>query len=155
MKKIIFFGIISAAIFTACESAEEENTTPTSQTNTVAPAITSVPDSQKALVPAPLETTPPPPVMAGASPKLNPAHGQPGHRCEIAVGAPLPAAGTTIAAQPATQTSPAVQNIVPAAPPPPAPVMNMTPVAGTGKGVNPAHGQPGHRCDIAVGAPLN
>ncbi|QLE00261.1 hypothetical protein HX109_01275 [Galbibacter sp. BG1] len=22
-------------------------------------------------------------------------------------------------------------------------------------GVNPAHGQPGHRCDIAVGAPLN
>jgi len=21
--------------------------------------------------------------------------------------------------------------------------------------LNPAHGQPGHRCDIAVGAPLN
>lgn len=24
-----------------------------------------------------------------------------------------------------------------------------------GKGMNPAHGQPGHRCDVAVGAPLN
>ncbi|MCM5663791.1 hypothetical protein [Galbibacter mesophilus] len=24
----------------------------------------------------------------------------------------------------------------------------------TGNGLNPAHGQPGHRCDIAVGAPL-
>ena len=25
----------------------------------------------------------------------------------------------------------------------------------TSVGMNPAHGQPGHRCDIAVGAPLN
>jgi hypothetical protein len=23
------------------------------------------------------------------------------------------------------------------------------------KGIDPSHGQPGHRCDIAVGAPLN
>jgi hypothetical protein len=28
----------------------------------------------------------------------------------------------------------------------------ITPVA---PGMNPQHGQPGHRCDIAVGAPLN
>src|SRR6188474_1027285 len=25
----------------------------------------------------------------------------------------------------------------------------------TAEGMNPPHGQPGHRCDIAVGAPLN
>ena len=62
---------------------------------------------------------------------VNPAHGQPGHRCDIAVGAPLNGAA------PLTSTTP------PAAPAP------------TSKALNPAHGQPGHRCDIAVGAPLN
>lgn len=30
-----------------------------------------------------------------------------------------------------------------------------TNVAPTKPGMNPPHGQPGHRCDIAVGAPLN
>jgi len=30
------------------------------------------------------------PVAAnGPAPKINPAHGQPGHRCDVAVGAPL------------------------------------------------------------------
>lgn len=78
---------------------------------------------------------------------LNPAHGQPGHRCDISVGAPLdskPIQGANIT-QPATTT------------PPPLPV-NISPQASTQKvapGMNPAHGQPGHRCDIAVGAPLN
>jgi hypothetical protein len=86
---------------------------------------------------------------------LNPAHGQPGHRCEIAVGAPLstaPAAPTATAAQPTAQPITVKQN---------API--MVPTAATpsplnklgAKGMNPAHGQPGHRCDIAVGAPLN
>ena len=27
--------------------------------------------------------------------------------------------------------------------------------AATAEGMNPPHGQPGHRCDIAVGAPLD
>ncbi|MBL7471218.1 hypothetical protein [Robertkochia sediminum] len=61
---------------------------------------------------------------------LNPAHGQPGHRCDIPVGSPLdaPAKANTankglLAPGPATMT-------------------------------NPPHGQPGHRCDLAVGAPL-
>ena len=77
--------------------------------------------------------------------KMNPAHGQPGHRCDIAVGAPLNSkpAGTVTT----TSTNPAVStnaniNTQPAA----------QPVA---PGMNPAHGQPGHRCDISVGAPLN
>jgi hypothetical protein len=74
---------------------------------------------------------------------LNPAHGQPGHRCDIQVGAPLNSAP----AQPANTTAPGVTvNPAPATAP-----------ASTGSqaGLNPAHGQPGHRCDIAVGAPLN
>ena len=73
---------------------------------------------------------------------LNPAHGQPGHRCEIAVGAPL-----TSGVQQVQQSPPATQTF---------PVFSTTAANASGTtGLNPAHGQPGHRCDIAVGAPLN
>ena len=125
-------------------------------------------------------TTPATTVANGVA--LNPAHGQPGHRCEIAVGAPLNSAPA------GTQTSPATAITSAAAAPPvsgknpehgkpghrcdiavgapldsapastvssstaPAPATNTVQVA---KGLNPAHGQPGHRCDIAVGAPLD
>jgi hypothetical protein len=67
----------------------------------------------------------------------NPAHGQPGHRCDIPVGAPLnsPPANTNSA-------SPVINNSG-------SPVIN----GGTAK-INPPHGQPGHRCDVKVGDPL-
>jgi hypothetical protein len=80
---------------------------------------------------------------APAAAGMNPAHGQPGHRCDIAVGAPLnskPAAAKPAAATPAIQ---------------PAIAQQPAPVTPTAPGMNPAHGQPGHRCEIAVGAPLN
>lgn len=85
--------------------------------------------------------------LPGNNGQLNPAHGQPGHRCEIAVGAPLnsqPAALNPTQIQPAVTTNQVV------------PVTNATPVVQqVATGINPAHGQPNHRCDIAVGAPLN
>ena len=90
-------------------------------------------------------TLPAAPIKSTAG--LNPAHGQPGHRCDISVGAPLDSKPN----QPTTITQPATNN------PPTLPV-NLSPQASTQKvapGMNPAHGQPGHRCDIAVGAPLN
>ena len=59
---------------------------------------------------------------------LNPAHGQPGHRCDIPVGADL-------------NSTPAKSQT---------PLLNQ----GTTGKLNPAHGQPGHRCDIKVGDPL-
>lgn len=75
-------------------------------------------------------------------PLTNPAHGMPGHDCAIPEGAPLPQKGT---AQPQVQnTAPAqteVKNI---------PMEVKQPVK-----LNPAHGLPGHRCDIAEGAPLS
>jgi hypothetical protein len=82
---------------------------------------------------------------------LNPAHGQPGHRCDIAVGAPLnsaPTQGQTATAQPVqtVQVNPSQQNVVT--------TTTAAPVK-VAKGMNPSHGQPGHRCDIPVGAPLN
>ena len=82
---------------------------------------------------------------------LNPAHGAPGHRCEIAVGAPLNSAPTGAAgAKPQIQTmsSPAAAPVTM-----PVPASTGASVNGTAK-LNPAHGQPGHDCAVQVGAPL-
>ncbi len=117
-------------------------------------------------------------VLAQANAGINPAHGAPGHRCDIAVGAPLNTAAT--AAKPAVaniqpgQSFPGMlanpkksntPNIVAANPAqsvsvqkPSVTVAPGKPAASTSKAtaaLNPAHGQPNHRCDIAVGAPLN
>jgi hypothetical protein len=87
---------------------------------------------------------------------MNPPHGQPGHRCDIAVGAPLnspvkaqpkPGAGATIT----QQTIPTQTITTPAASSTPALLKADTPTA---PGMNPPHGQAGHQCGIAVGAPL-
>lgn len=108
------------------------------------------------------------PSLAGA---LNPAHGQPGHRCDIAVGDPLSAAPATTS----VNTAAATQKLNPAHGDPGhrcdiavgAPLSSVpekktvsntagTPTNSTASAkLNPSHGQPGHRCDIAVGAPLN
>lgn len=104
-------------------------------------------------------TTPANPVLPGTTPvvsnsgsaAVNPAHGQPGHRCDIAVGAPLP--GASPVANSAVPSLNAISN--PAVQPASLPATNASTVPATAAGLNPAHGQPGHRCDIAVGAPLN
>ena len=83
------------------------------------------------------------PVTSSAAPGMNPAHGQPGHRCDIAVGAPLNSAPSKPAA---VTTTPVVAN--------PAPTTSTAKTV-TAPGMNPPHGEPGHRCEIAVGAPLN
>lgn len=86
---------------------------------------------------------------------MNPPHGQPGHRCEIAVGAPLNSKSAE-KQQPQTTTQVVSQKIEEK------PVMKInsgsgsTTIEGTTTlpGMNPPHGQEGHRCDVAVGAPL-
>jgi hypothetical protein len=75
------------------------------------------------------------------APGMNPPHGQPGHRCEIAVGAPLNS-------QPVAKPAP-VAFTPPAAQQQQAEAQTVTP-----PGMNPPHGQPGHTCSVAVGAPL-
>ena len=75
---------------------------------------------------------------------FNPEHGQPGHRCDLAVGAPLNQTPST--AKPQSQqivSQPTQAKVATAA------------VKTSAKNLNPAHGQPNHRCDIAVGAPLD
>ncbi len=81
---------------------------------------------------------------------LNPAHGQPGHRCDIPVGQPLDGSGQQTQTNMQTQQSPVIKNSGSV----PVNSNNNTNTTADGA-VNPAHGQPGHRCDIPVGAPLN
>ena len=88
---------------------------------------------------------------------MNPAHGQAGHRCDIAVGAPLNSkpgmnastspTSTTISSDGNTGT--VISNGA---------KITTTKVSSptvTPEGMNPPHGENGHRCDLAVGAPLN
>lgn len=92
-------------------------------------------------------------------PGMNPPHGQPGHRCDISVGAPLnspvakPASKTTGVVPPATITSiPNTTTTTSGNTSTPA-ILNSETTA-TAPGMNPPHGQEGHVCSIAVGAPL-
>jgi len=87
---------------------------------------------------------------------MNPAHGEPNHRCDIPVGAPLDSPPTKTAAPGAgTPATPSISPgtvITPSGAPGNAPV-TAVPTA-TPPGMNPPHGQPGHDCAVAVGAPL-
>ena len=89
-------------------------------------------------------TAAPQPVQATA-PGMNPPHGRPGHRCEIPVGAPLNTPAPVQTQAPAPSLIPQ-NNMLQA----PQPQQNMV----TAPGMNPPHGQPGHLCEIPVGAPL-
>lgn len=72
---------------------------------------------------------------------MNPSHGQPGHRCDIPVGAPLNSPATSqVITQPNVTVTPSATAVA---------------TTSTPKGMNPPHGQSGHRCDIPVGSPLN
>lgn len=81
---------------------------------------------------------------ANATAGVNPEHGQPGHRCDIPVGASL---STPVQANPTLPTSSTT----------PAPFPTTTTSSNTkvAPGMNPPHGEPGHDCAVEVGAPLN
>ena len=69
--------------------------------------------------------------------KVNPQHGQEGHRCDIPVGAPL-----NSAVQEAPVSTPQQSTTV-------SPIrVDQSPV------YNPPHGEPGHSCTVPVGAKL-
>lgn len=105
---------------------------------------------------------------------LNPPHGEPYHRCDIPVGAPLNSAPANTARQttsnPAPTSAPQNVNNAPSlANNPMAPTLENASRLNSGQTrsttqtnnntgpkprLNPAHGQPWHRCDIPVGSPL-
>lgn len=111
-------------------------------------SLTSCKDEEKR------ETTSPqtemPASNSNTTAALNPAHGQPGHRCEIPVGAPLDGSSTTN-----TQTQPQMTTSNPTGTMSPVRVNNTNTGTSTGTAMkNPPHGQPGHDCAVPVGADL-
>ena len=186
MKNILSALVLASVLFVSCKKEEAAVTPEANKEESVfsdsfsgpvdtaavpvatatTPAVTTTGNptmmttTQTATVPAPA------PVAKG----MNPAHGQPGHRCEIPVGAPLNSApgkanvqqvkpnSTTLSSAnltPGTVTSngatiTTTHNATPSATPSPAPI---TPTV-TAPGMNPPHGQEGHDCAVAVGAPL-
>ena len=158
---------MAALSFTACnqEAAEETNTTSAEADamllNTQPAAPGGLSGAQSASVvaqpaaAAQQKTTVGTTQAAKTAAGMNPEHGQPGHRCDIAVGAPLssaPAVATSATqAVPAPQAAGVAQGIQVS--PASATPATAAPASGSGK-LNPAHGQPGHDCAIPVGAPL-
>ena len=144
MKKLLYICCIIG--LSACNSNKQE------KSQDFAPTPTGLQGIQ---APASSTSTPVSNSQASSNPgALNPAHGQPGHRCEIAVGAPLSSAPAQNVSQQAVTTQPTsvTQQAVQA----PAQTQTATPTVNEkGQKLNPAHGMPGHSCEIAVGAPLN
>ena len=143
--KILFTSIfVTSLVFVSCKKElEPQESTPTSELI----KLGLVKDTAKTKSVVEMPQTNPNTVLSDTK-GLNPAHGQPGHRCDIAVGAPLnsaPTQGQTVTAQTA-QVNTGKQQVV---------TTTVAAPVKVAKGMNPSHGQPGHRCDIPVGAPLN
>lgn len=81
------------------------------------------------------------PASTDEAPELNPAHGEPGHRCELPVGAPLNQSAGSTSTQTPTSNSPST---------------SVSPVrVDQSPKINPPHGEPGHDCAVPVGQPLD
>ncbi len=127
MKKLSF--LLAIAVLCACNSNKQEN----AQTIAKTPTGLSGLQNQPKVIPLNQPTK--------SNLIFNPPHGEAGHSCELAVGAPLNNAAIV---QPQQNAKP--QPVVAAS--------NIVAIK-TGKNLNPKHGEPNHRCDIAVGAPLD
>lgn len=173
MRYISFIAsLLFLSAVTGCGNASSEKTAAKTQDTATAvqASIPATSDTNSAVTTTPVTTNPTMPAVTSptktvtvgsqqpvtvSTAGLNPEHGKPGHRCDIAVGAPLnskPAATTAVAPQPViNSTQPSITNVK-------TPVINTTPAkttTATATGLNPEHGKPGHRCDIGVGEPLD
>ncbi|HLF51057.1 hypothetical protein [Flavobacterium sp.] len=176
-KSILSLLLVSSIALISCKK-ELEPQESSSSAEVVAPtAETANPNTATAVTPAQMQqntavVNPNTPAAPASTAKgMNPAHGQPGHRCDIPVGAPLnsPAGKTAPQATtqlkqsenaPATVTPATISSdgkITPAAnstfTTSNTPAILNAPAA-TAPGMNPPHGQAGHKCEVAVGAPL-
>ncbi|QBZ99072.1 hypothetical protein [Flavobacterium sangjuense] len=174
-SKLTFCSLLALSIaFISCkkEDAKTETeavTTETTQQPVIVPNVQPIPAQTTYTQPTqqvsmPVQNTPQTvtqtPVVT--KPGMNPPHGQAGHRCDIQVGAPLNSPVAKAATPTATPGKPSYTTTTTSTPNP----TSTTPVAGTPEllkattpvvtapGMNPPHGQEGHRCDIAVGQPL-
>lgn len=183
MKSKLFFSSLLALSLVAisCKKEEEAATTSSDKPKEIIlPRVQSIPAQSYTQQPQQVQNATPlksqQPVTTGqpvalnqapvvTKPGMNPPHGQPGHRCDIAVGAPLnsppgknaqpkPGAAITQQIDPSKFTTTTTSQ--PAQPTGAPAILNPDGAAATttAPGMNPPHGQPGHQCGIAVGAPL-
>ena len=157
MKKKLFLSLLISALFLiSCKKYEE--TKITEETQQAAQPMTGEqwlkqrlgqPQVQPAQTQQTQQTN-----ATETPPGMNPPHGQPGHRCEIPVGAPLNSQPATSQPQATPQAAPQIVNQKPAEQPQMKINSNTGSATISGAKINPPHGQDGHRCDVAVGAPL-
>jgi hypothetical protein len=136
---------------TSLPAAGTNAVTPNLTTETAAVPLQNAPVAQQNTT----VNTQPAKTLAG----MNPPHGQAGHRCDISVGAPLNSPINKNVTTPAVTNSPTISpttvaNSVPVSQTPAILSPNAVTTTVTQPGMNPPHGQEGHRCDIAVGAAL-
>jgi len=167
-KSFLSLLLVSSICFVSCKKElepQESSTDPAAPvTEVAAPQMQPSPDMpQNVPAPAPTAQTQPVnmPQPGKTAPGMNPPHGQPNHRCDIAVGAPLnsPATKGAVQATPGATITPATpaQTMKVSSPPASTTPAILNPSAAptaTAPGMNPPHGQPGHKCEVAVGAPL-
>jgi len=156
--KNTFIGLIAVSLLAASCKKDERATYLKEEANAGQPNVALNTSSKTALMDqAGIQSSPAPAPMATA-PGMNPPHGQPGHRCDIPVGQPLnsKSAGATPTTQNVNVNGANTIQIDPnAVSPGKITLDNNGKQVKTAPGMNPPHGQPGHRCDIPVGQPLN
>ncbi len=156
MKNIIF-SVIAISIVTVSCKKDERATYIKEEAGVQQPAMMANQAPKASLLDQagiqPAQT--PSAAAAVTAPGMNPPHGQPGHRCDIPVGQPL-SSKPAQAATATTNQAQAIQIDPNSLQPGKFSVENgKAQNIKTAKGMNPPHGEPGHRCDIPVGQPLN
>jgi hypothetical protein len=170
MKGFSFCAGMAVTMLCACGGASDKPIETAAPAFNAAPAVVSDSNAGSAMPPSSGDTN-----TAAQSAKapasgdalaVNPPHGQPGHTCDLPVGAPLnskpaPAGSITTSATPiqvgAPQSGTPQVSVQPSvAPTVAAPTSSATPAAkpASGARINPPHGEPGHSCDVKVGDPL-
>lgn len=179
MKNILSILAIALLLFTSCKKEEttEDAVTEEATTDTTAVVIDSSATANGASAPQTeadansvmynqptaggtaqqvqqVQAVPPPPQKVAKG--MNPAHGQPNHRCDIEVGMPLNSPPGKKAAgniQPTVTQAKTVTPEMLKQANTTAPAAVAAPVV-TAPGMNPPHGQEGHVCGTPVGEPL-
>lgn len=145
-----------AALATSCKNTKKTETQNSAARTATAPETKSAEDATSPISASEKNTLADNTSPSG-KPALNPAHGEPYHRCDIAVGAPIDSPAPVQNAAPQVvqpQSAPnAAFNTNPISPSV-APSVSSSADIGPKPAINPPHGQPHHRCDLQVGAPL-
>lgn len=154
--KNTFLGVIAISILAVSCKKDEKPTYIKEEAGVQQPSIAVNSTSQTALMEQAGVQSNPNPASATVVPGIkNPPHGQPGHRCDIPVGQPLNVNPATIQTTPGQNPNNSIKIDANSMSAGKVAINNNAQPVKTAPGMNPPHGQLGHRCDIPVGQPLN